>query len=114
MTDQLLLVFDGTTASRFESFHRSNPHVYRTLVSLAREYINRTGQRRIGIKSLYEVARWQLQLESSDGEFNLNNSYTAYFARLIMAQERDLADIFELRHSLADEWVGHYLSAVAS
>lgn len=30
MTDpQLMLVFNGTIAERFEAFHRENPHVYR-------------------------------------------------------------------------------------
>lgn len=114
MTDQLLLVFDGTTASRFEEFHRQNGHVYRTLVRLAREWVNRTGQQKLGMKSLYERARWDLAIETSDPEFQLNNSYTAYYARLIQALEPDLADLFETRASAADQWIGHYLTARAS
>lgn len=105
MSDQLLLVFDGTTTQRFEAFHRANPFVYRTLVQLAREWVNRTGQRKLAIKTLYEVARWNLILETSDAEFKLNNSYTAFFARLIMAQEPDLAGMFDLRVSEADLWI---------
>lgn len=102
MSEQLLLLFDGTTAQRFEIFHRENPHVYRTLVRLAREWIERTGQRRVGIKSLYEVARWQIQMETSDAAFKLDNTFTAYFARLIDEQEPDLSGLFEFRRSQAD------------
>lgn len=113
MSDQLLLIYDGTTASRFEEFHRHNANVYRTLVSLAREWINSTGKQKLGIGALYEVARWRLAVESGDADYRLNNSYRAYFARLIMAQERDLADLFELRTSAADAWIGHYLASAS-
>lgn len=105
---QLSLALDVSLGEKFELFHRENPHVYRTLVRLAREWVNQTGQRKIGIKSLYEVARWQLAIESSDPDYRLNNSYTAYFARLIMLQEPDLDGVFDLRCSEADEWIYQY------
>lgn len=105
MTDQLSLTFDASIAERFESFHRENAHVYRTLVRLAREWVNSTGKNKLGIKSLFEVARWQLAIETSDPEFRLNNNYTAYFARLIMRQEPDLDGLFNLRYSGADDWI---------
>jgi hypothetical protein len=38
--------------SKFEKFHETNPHVYELLVQLAREYIRRTGQRKLGIGML--------------------------------------------------------------
>lgn len=105
MTDQLSLTFDATIAERFEEFHRANPHVYRVLVRLAREWVNSTGSRKLGIKSLYEVARWRLAIETSDPEYRLNNSYTAFFARLIMRHEPDLDGLFDLRASEADNWI---------
>lgn len=108
---QLMLVFDGTTAARFEDFHRANPHVYRTLCRLAREFVNTTGQPKIGISMLFEAARWTLALQTKSADYRLNNSYRAYFARLIAAQEPDLADVFELRSSQADAWVSHYISS---
>lgn len=104
MTDQLLLVFDGTTAARFDEFHRANPDVYRTLVRLAREWVNSTGRSKVGIGALYEVARWQIAIATNDPDFKLNNDFRAYFARMIMTQEPDLADLFELRRSKADQW----------
>jgi hypothetical protein len=105
VTDQLAMTFDASIAERFETFHRENPHVYRTLVRLAREWVNSTGSQKIGMKSLYEVARWRLAIETNDAEYRLNNSYTAFFARLIMWQEPDLNGLFDLRASEADEWL---------
>lgn len=102
MTAQLSLSFARDTAQAFEEFHEANPRVYETLVRLAREWVARTGQRRVGIKSLYEVARWQIQLETTDGTFKLDNSFTAYYARLIDEQEPDLSGLFEFRRSQAD------------
>lgn len=111
MSDQLLLVYDGTTAARFEEFHRENPHVYRTLVALAREYRNTTGQPKLGISMLFEAARWTLAMQTKSADYRLNNSYRAYYSRLIQAQEPDLRDLFELRSSAADGWVSHYLAS---
>jgi hypothetical protein len=105
MTDQLPLLFCGTTAERFETFHRENPHVYRTLRRLAMEWVNTTGSQRVGIKSLFEVARWQLAIQTNDAEYRLNNSYTPFYARLLMAENAELDGIFVLRVSEADLWI---------
>ena len=102
MTDQLALCLDET---KFDAFHAANPHVYTTLVRLAREWVGRTGRHKLGIATLYERARWEIALNTSDADFRLNNDYRAYYARLIMAQERDLAGLFDLRTSKADSWI---------
>lgn len=104
MTLQLTL-YGQTIAERFEEFDRSNPHVYRTLVRLARDWVAQTGGRKIGTKALFEVARWQIALATSDPDFKLNNSYTAFYSRLIMRREPDLSGLFDLRHSSADFWL---------
>lgn len=113
MSDQLLLVFDGTTAARFEEFHRQNPRVYSTLVRLAREWVNDHGLKTLGIRMLWEVARWELIKATRSTDYKLNDHYTGYYARLIMRRERDLDGLFELRASAADEWINHYLAAAS-
>lgn len=102
---QLTLSFDPTIADRFEAFHKDNPRVYETLVRLAREWVKQTGGRTLGISALYEVARWQLSLATTDPDFKLNNDYRSFYARLIMHENPDLRGLFELRVSAADEWV---------
>lgn len=91
-------------ADRFAEFHAKSPEVYSTLVALARQWVARTGRRRLGIATLFERARWELAISTSDPDFKLNNSYRAYYARLIMRAEPDLADLFATRESEADAW----------
>lgn len=107
---QLHLIFDGTVSEKFEEFHRANPSVYTTLLRLAREWINSTGQHKLGIKTLYERARWELIRDTGDPDFKLNNNFTAYYARLLMAQHPELDGMFDLRASAADEWIQRYAS----
>ena len=102
MSDQLALCLDDTA---FDRFHADNPKVYETLVRLAREWVARFGGHKLGIATLYETARWQITLATNDAEFRLNNNWRSYYARLIMAQEPDLAGLFDLRASKADEWI---------
>jgi hypothetical protein len=102
MTAQLSLSFARDTAQAFEDFHADNPRVYETLVRLAREWVTRTGRHRLGMKSLYERARWDIAIATSDPDFKINNSYTPYYARLIDEQESDLSGLFEFRRSQAD------------
>jgi hypothetical protein len=77
----------------FWKFHMANPHVYALLVRLAREWKNQTG-RKLGIKALFERARWEYSVRTTKTAPALNNNHTAFYARLIMEQERDLNGIF--------------------
>ncbi|WP_431881550.1 hypothetical protein [Micromonospora chalcea] len=91
---------------QFEQFHEANPAVYKTLRWLAREWNRRTGGRKIGFPALYERARWELGLRTDGSQFLLNNNFRPYYSRLLMAQEPDLAGMFEIRRSPeADEWI---------
>lgn len=85
---------------RFREFHEKNPEVYQELVSLARQAVAR-GRRKMGIKMLFEVVRWQRFLRTTDPDsgstYKLNNNYHSRYARLIMDQESDLRGIFEVR-----------------
>jgi hypothetical protein len=87
-----------TLQEKFEVFHTKNPWVYMVLVKLARDLMAR-GRRRIGIGMLFEVLRWQYQMATVDpaSDFKLNNNYRSRYARLIMENEPDLADAFEVR-----------------
>lgn len=105
ITGQLTLTFPAPITARFEQFHRDNPTVYLTLVRLAREWVQRTGRHKLGIATLFERARWEIALATSDPDWKLNNTYRAYYARLIMRREPDLAGLFDLRTSEADTWI---------
>jgi hypothetical protein len=103
----------ASIADRFEEFHRANPAVYSTLVALARQWASKTGNRKLGMKTLYERTRWEISLDTSDPNFKLNNNFTAFYSRLIMEQEPDLAGMFDCRCSTADDWINDYLGKTA-
>ncbi|EUA31250.1 gp63 domain protein [Mycobacterium xenopi 3993] len=104
VTDQLALKFAQTMPERFEEFHNENPNVYATLVRLAREWVASTAATSsasqpfssgpLGNRTRHQRPRLQAQQQPR-----------AYYARLIMRQEPDLADLFDLRASEADEWI---------
>lgn len=87
-----------TIEQAFWRFHHDNPHVYRRLVNLAREWRKRRGDDApVGIGMLFEVLRWQDAMQTEGDLFRLNNNYRSYYARLIMDRNRDLDGIFHLR-----------------
>jgi len=100
------LLFDGgekkALADKFRVFHEENPEVYNQLRSLALK-MRGTGRPKYGIAGLFEVLRWHRALETTDEDFKLNNSYRAFYARLLMTQEPALKGFFSVRKSVGDE-----------
>lgn len=92
------LVTQRSIETRFRQFHDDNPDVYTELVSMTRELKSR-GYRRIGIELVFAAYRWNRMMRSTadDYGFKLNDHFTSRYARLIMAQEADLADMFKIR-----------------
>lgn len=87
--------------ARFEEFHKANPLVYELLVRFARQ-LKATGREHCGIKLVWERMRWEIAMTTRDPEgFKLNNNYHSRYARLVMAQEPDLAEFFHTRQLTA-------------
>ena len=88
-----------TLRERFERFDADHPEVYEQLCSLTRRWIER-GRARWSIWSAFAVLRWERRmagLPAADELYKLNNNYTGYYARKVMAENPDLAGVFELR-----------------
>jgi len=102
MSAQLTLLPDGIE-QRFLAFHHKNPEVYQILVGLARKWRD-AGHTNCSIKMLFEVLRWQVGITTKGDDFTLNNSYTSRYARLIAANEPDLAALFQMRQLHGGEW----------
>lgn len=81
---------------QFALFHARNPHIYRLLVGLAREWVE-AGHERCGIGMLFEVLRFRRGVHTSGDDFKLNNNYRSRYSRLIESEEPDLAGLFETR-----------------
>lgn len=95
-----------TKSEQFAEFHRENPHVYRNLVKLAQK-MAAMGRKRTGICLLYENLRWEFYIHTKvdETDFRLPNDYKPFYARLIMRDNPELADIFETRE-MKGELVG--------
>ncbi len=87
-----------TTDEKFADFHDKNPHVYVAFCRMARAAKSR-GRTKLGIQMLAEALRWDYTVNTSrdEGDFKINNNYLSRYARKIMANEPDLASIFETR-----------------
>ena len=94
-----------STAEKFERFHEMNPHVYRVLVTKAREW-NAAGHGKLGMSLLFGMVRWVLALETKGDPHRINDHYVPYYSRLIQFREADLRGIFDTRSSPeADAWI---------
>lgn len=91
-------LFGPSIDETFEQFHRAHPHVYQRLVEMARA-LKRAGHRGYGIKSLFEVLRYEADTQAVDGAtgYKLNNNYTSRYARMIHTMEPDLNGFFRTR-----------------
>lgn len=85
-----------TLEDRFQVFHAANPHVYAALRRLALR-LRGQGVERYGIAGLFEVLRYEQALQTNGEDFRLNNSYRAFYARMLMDREPELKDFFEIR-----------------
>jgi hypothetical protein len=89
---------------KYQAFHRDNPHVYDSLVDMAR-LLKGHGHERYGIAALFETLRYQSAISTNDASspFKLSNDYKPYYARDIMRQNPDLEGFFEIKKARADD-----------
>ena len=80
----------------FDSFHAENPRVYELFKRFAFEAI-RAGYERFGAASIFERARWEINIETRGDTFKLNNNYRAFYSRLFMADHPQYDGFFETR-----------------
>lgn len=87
-----------TIDDHFADFHGENPHVYENIKRIAYQ-AKAAGRKRIGMKLIFERLRWEyyIRTDRPEEEFMLNNNYTSRYARLLMANEPELAGMFETR-----------------
>jgi hypothetical protein len=86
---------EASLQERFETFHAANPHVLENMRALAIGKL-RAGVTRIGAKALWEQLREYLRINKF-GNYKLDNSLTALYARKLVEIEPVLAPVIELR-----------------
>lgn len=85
-----------TIEERAERYAAANEWVLRTMIALADGYKAR-GAKRIGVKHLAEVIRYEHGRATNGDTFRFNNDYSSRFARMIIAARPDLAELIETR-----------------
>jgi hypothetical protein len=80
----------------FEKFHLENPHIYEMICKLAREW-KKSGHEKASIKMFFEVIRWKRGVSTKNKDYKINNNYHSRYSRLIIDQEPDLRELFEVR-----------------
>lgn len=83
----------------FHEFDQANPHVYRMFRDLAVK-VKVRGHNRWGAKSLWEVLRWELAINTRSpvDQPKLNNSYVSRYARkLVLEDPEEWEGFFEMR-----------------
>ena len=91
---------------KFLEFHAKHPEVYVALSLLAHRWRGQKPHARLGIKMLMETVRWELALGAKDETPRLNNNHSAFYARLLMAQEPALVGIFFLKKQRHESTIG--------
>jgi hypothetical protein len=89
-----------TLADRFAAFHASNPHVADALEHLAEQWLAR--HERVGMKALFERLRWESGIRTEGSAYVLNNSWTAFYSRLILDRRPEWTGRITTRRALAD------------
>ena len=103
MTGQGVL-FGSTMSEKFQQFHVENPRVYEVLVRLARQWINATSRHKLGIPNSRNAPAGKSPSHQRP-RLQTQQQLRSYYARLIMHQEPDLDDLFDVRVSEADDWL---------
>ena len=86
------------TLTDFESYDAEHPEIWRQFRGLTFGLINK-GTRHYGAKAIFEIIRYHRIIEYGEGDFKLNNNYTAYFARKFMQKYPAYRGFFETRKS---------------
>lgn len=84
-----------TLEQRFRAFHAANGWVFDALVALTAEYV-KGGATRVSINMLTEVLRYRRGATVGD-TYKLNNSFRAFYARLLMQEHPEWDGLFETR-----------------
>ncbi len=93
-----------TVEDKFNAFHAANPHVYELFKKFTYQLV-KAGHRRLSSKLIVERIRWETAVTTTGAGFSpvtrkpflIDNRYTAWYARKVIADFPKLAGFFETR-----------------
>ena len=80
----------------FIKFHQNNPHIYQEILKYA-DQLWQGGQRRFGMKAIFERIRWDYAITTNSIPFKLNNNYTSRYAKIIERDHPKVRGFFRVR-----------------
>lgn len=95
------LIEQEAMRQRFEAFDRDHPEVYELFRRFALE-ARFAGHEHFSADAICHRIRWETSVVTRGEAFKINNNYTAFFARKLMAEDRRFAEFFRVRWSVAD------------
>lgn len=80
----------------FRRYHEANPEVYRLIDHYAYKVIA-SGRRRYAIANIIEKIRWEVNMQTSSGDFKINSDFARPYAALWMEDNPFFDKFFERR-----------------
>ena len=94
----LFFDLDQETFEAFRTHHRANPAIWELFAEYAKK-IQQAGHKKYSAKAIMERVRWHYDEQKGpavDG-FIINNSFTSYYARLLVVADPSFKDFFDFR-----------------
>jgi len=86
---------EQTIQQKFDAWIALNPWVIPAVEHLVHAWLA-AGHKRVGVKQVWEVLRWQYGTTVGD-TFKANNTWTSRVARLLIERNPEWADVIETR-----------------
>jgi hypothetical protein len=86
----------------FYKWHNKNPFVWKAIENIFLDKA-KNGQKRIGLKEIFEELRQTIIKEKNDDEWKLNNNWTSAYARILAFKYPELSHFLEIRRALSDD-----------
>ena len=92
----------------FLEYHKKNPHIWLLFQNYTQQAL-KSGQQKFSAKAIFERIRWTLEIETKDPlGFKLQNSMTAYYARLWQSKYPNKAYFFTTRRTSSEQALQPY------
>jgi hypothetical protein len=86
---------------RFAAFHEHNPHVADALEHLTEQWFA-AGHKRASMDAVMHRLRWESGIQTHGDVYRLNNSWSAFYSRVLLDRRPEWTGRIQTRRSMAD------------
>lgn len=88
--------YPNSVLERFKIFHKKNPQVWERFKEKAFRMKN-TGRKKYSARTIFEVMRWESDLETVGSVFKISNDLIPIYCRLLIFNYPEFKDFFDLK-----------------